>query len=527
MQNNVTELTQKLLRSLDSNYNVIDMPAVIEVISQLEKIAITKELLETTRLGKYVNQLRRNTTNKLLAKRAKDLVKKWRDTVLPDSNGQLKHTQDEPPSKKRPLKDPTDVQAPNVKRPRVNGQMCELDFSDNSNSSFKDTAKSVIIINSDSNSSVPDHRNEPPLEQQQPKKRGRKKGSKNHKNLIEEAETSFSNKLSVSRGNAKVKTTQELLADLHIKSNNALAGKPLEDLNEKAAKLSERVSIIDQKLNATSNRYNRNFQRKSNVKTEVIESGIVSNVRGSDDEIIIVDDAELDVKTEGEEEEEEENREVKVEMNPGVPKSLTVEEALALLPPIDRTVLEEKDAEPCCTCQLIESKTDFSTEDDENVKVERSYEFVEDDDCTARNYFVNKYNLSLNSELLSRQLSRLHTECIPGVNGSYGVGNCKAESKRSDDGLYVNVVPNVNTENLLKFSSMDYSQPASENFKKYSISEPKIDDDSVEVGVAKNESVSVADGDSDTHTFREWHEVLDTPSYDGEIFKILPYVIID
>lgn len=531
MQNNVTELTQKLLRSLDSNYNVIDMPAVIEIISQLEKISITKELLEATRLGRYVNQLRRNTTNKLLAKRAKDLVKKWRDTVLPDSNGQLKHTQDELPNKKRPSKDPIDAQT-NIKRPRVNGQMCELDFSDNSNSSFKDTTtKSVIIINSDSNSSMPDHRNEPPLEQQQPKKRGRKKGSKNHKNLIEEAETSFSNKLSVSRGNAKVKTTQELLADLQIKSNNATVGnKPIEDLNEKAAKLSERVSIIDQKLNATSNRYNRNFQRKSSLKTEVIESGIVSNVKSSDDEIIIVDDGEVDVKTEEEDVKVEIDEEKKREEDvASVPKSLTVEEALALLPPIDRSVLDEKDPEPQCSCQLIENKTDFSIEDDEEINLQRSFEFVEDDSCAARNYFVKKYNLSLNSELLSRQVNRLHTECIPNVNGSYGVGNCKEESKRSDDGLYVNVVPNVNTENLLKFSStMDYSQPASENFKKYSISETKTEDTEFSIeGVAKNESVSEANGDSDTHTFREWHEVLDTPSYNGEILKILPYVIVD
>lgn len=528
MQNNVTELTQKLLRSLDSNYNVIDMPAVIEIISQLEKITITKELLETTRLGKYVNQLRRNTTNKLLAKRAKDLVKKWRDSVLLDSNGQLKHTQDEVTvqNKKRPLKDPTDGQQPNIKRPRVNGQMSEFDFSDNSNSSFKDTTKSVIIINSDSNSSMPDHKHEPPLEQQQPKKRGRKKGSKNHKNLIEEAETSFSNKLNVSRGNAKVKTTQELLADLHIKSNNATAGKPVEDLNEKAAKLSERVSIIDQKLNATSNRYNRNFQRKSSFKTEVIESGIVSNIKSSDEEIIIVDDGEVEVDVEKGDEVEVEK--VVEEESSCVPKSLTVEEALALLPPIDRSVLEENDQEPQCSCQLIENKTDFSVADDEEVNLQRTFEFVEDDSCMARNHLVKKYNLSLNGELLSRQVHRLHAECIPNVNGSCGVGNCKEESKRTDDGLYVNVVPNVNTENLLKFSSMDYSQPASENFKKYSISEGKRDEPEVSIeGVAKNEFVSEANSDSDTHTFREWHEVLDTPSYNGEIFKILPYVIID
>ncbi|KAF5291793.1 hypothetical protein FQA39_LY14281 [Lamprigera yunnana] len=479
-------------------FQVVDMPAVVEIISILEKITITKELLETTRLGKYVNQLRRNTSNKLLAKRAKDLVKKWRDTVLPDSNGQIKHTDE----KKRPAKD--SIEAGNAKRPRINGQL-ELDFSDNSNSSFKET-KSIVVINSDSNSSLPDPKHEPPLEQQQPKKRGRKKGSKNHKNLIEEAETSFSNKLSVSRGNAKVKTTQELLADLHIKN---CMGKPVEDLNEKAAKLSERVSIIDQKLNAT-NRF-RNFQKKG-VKSEVIESGIVTNItRSSDDEIIVVDDEPIKVEMQ-----EPVKVEIEEKEEVTVAKSLSIEEALALLPPVDISVLEEKDLEPYCTCQLIENNTDFSVEDDEEVNLQHTFEFIEDKECLARNYLSQKYNLGLDSEILNKQVKRLHIEWIPNVNGNFGVGKCKEDTKKTDDGLYVNVVPNVNTENLLKFSNIDYTQPASENFKKYSISE--VTDDAE--GVAKN-------SDSDSTTFREWHEMLETPSYNGEIFKILPYVIID
>lgn len=64
----------------------------------------------------------------------------------------------------------------------MNGGIMELDFSDNSNSSFKDVIpvktevkqRDVIIINSDSNSSIPD-KHDPQLDQQMPKKRGRKK----------------------------------------------------------------------------------------------------------------------------------------------------------------------------------------------------------------------------------------------------------------------------------------------------------------------------------------------------------------
>lgn len=114
--------------------------------------------------------------------------------------------------------------------------------------------RDVIVVNSDSNSSLPSG-GDPQLEQQLPKKRGRKKGSKNHKSLLDEAETSFTNKMAVSRGNAKVKTTQELIASLQNKNSTLPPLKPIEDLNERAAKLTERVSIIDQKLNTNANRY--------------------------------------------------------------------------------------------------------------------------------------------------------------------------------------------------------------------------------------------------------------------------------
>ncbi|XP_052745255.1 serine/arginine repetitive matrix protein 1 isoform X2 [Bicyclus anynana] len=83
MSNNAHELSNRLLNALDSNYNVLDMQMVNEIISILEKFNITKELLETTRLGKHVNELRRKTTDPTLARRAKVLVKRWRDLVIP------------------------------------------------------------------------------------------------------------------------------------------------------------------------------------------------------------------------------------------------------------------------------------------------------------------------------------------------------------------------------------------------------------------------------------------------------------
>lgn len=78
MQCSPYEIKDKLLKALDEDNNVVDMAAVIEVISLLERTPITKDTLERTRLGKYINELRKRTSNEPLARRAKELVKSWR-----------------------------------------------------------------------------------------------------------------------------------------------------------------------------------------------------------------------------------------------------------------------------------------------------------------------------------------------------------------------------------------------------------------------------------------------------------------
>ncbi|XP_014236802.1 mediator of RNA polymerase II transcription subunit 26 [Trichogramma pretiosum] len=93
MQKYCTELTEKLLRSLDSDYHVVDLRGVIEVFTVLEKTTLTKEVLEATRLGKHVNELRRNSKDEALARRAKNLVRKWRDQMLPGVNQQQQQQQ--------------------------------------------------------------------------------------------------------------------------------------------------------------------------------------------------------------------------------------------------------------------------------------------------------------------------------------------------------------------------------------------------------------------------------------------------
>lgn len=509
--------------------------------------------IQTTRLGKYINELRRKTNNEVLSKRAKELVKKWRNAVLPESNGQIKqsppshqilsqntHSQNEDVNlnqlkvKKRPAKDPLDTV--NAKRIKVNGGMSELEFSDNSNSSFKDVIASiktepkrdVIVINSDSNSSLSE-KHDPQIDMQIPKKRGRKKGSKNHSNLLDEAESSFSSKLAVSRGNSKVKTTQELIASLQSKNSNSvmnsLSVKPKEDLKEKAAKLTERVSIIDQQLNTNSSRNKHSSRNKYKLEKNerVIESGSVINDKSLLGQNIMreeinVDEQVVEVKEDKIKEElkEEMNQESQETENINIITSLSVEEAMAQLPPIDKSVLVEEIER--CTCFLKENKTDFSVDDDPEVEQFERFEFVEDQDCQTKLSLREKYHLD---SVTDEEVHRLHTTYIPNVNGNYSVGNPKEDTLLQENGLYMNVVPNVNIENITK----DIKNFDSENFSKYRFSEGESDS----AGGMESECRT---GDeavdcSDNNCFREWHEVIETPSYNGEILKILPYVIID
>ncbi|GFN96638.1 mediator of RNA polymerase ii transcription subunit 26-like [Plakobranchus ocellatus] len=95
------QIKDKLINALDDEKNVIDEKAVEEVITLLEASAITKEILEQTRLGRDINLVRKSSKNPVIAKRAKNLVKAWQK-LIEDSgsprvvNGQHPHSRVSP-----------------------------------------------------------------------------------------------------------------------------------------------------------------------------------------------------------------------------------------------------------------------------------------------------------------------------------------------------------------------------------------------------------------------------------------------
>ncbi|UJR32029.1 hypothetical protein I4U23_019497 [Adineta vaga] len=100
-------LKNSLLSAIDAEYNVTNAETVLDVITQLEKIPITRDQLQTTRLGREINTIRQKIDARKksaqqagdnpqaiieIAQRAKKLLRSWQgllNTAQTDSNHSL------------------------------------------------------------------------------------------------------------------------------------------------------------------------------------------------------------------------------------------------------------------------------------------------------------------------------------------------------------------------------------------------------------------------------------------------------
>ncbi|XP_033214466.1 mediator of RNA polymerase II transcription subunit 26 isoform X2 [Belonocnema kinseyi] len=537
-----------------SCHQVTDMRTVVDVITTLERVAITKEVLEVTRLGKYVNDIRRKLSNAELARRMKDLVRRWRTwinhkneaipaepppqtvvngvkspspaqrspalrglqpqspmlkaaapfkvlspalsvnsessrspnvfpgrqpTVTVASNHRLNftgslqesrpvnqqnHTTEAVPRthssnkrlrKNEPVNQPGPSHAaaaataasssePAAKRPRLNGEGgCS---SSRENSQVPSPSPSLSEPNSQhaAESAAPSPDCNPTL-----KKRGRKKGSSSSSSksikLQQQQQQSLDEdvkeKLASIGRNPKVKTTQELLADLQARgSNSSQTQNPLPSHSIDPPNVEDVLRSEDgpksKYLRSTRNNLSENATlqgRLSQSEENLSRNSLSSSAKQGRKKENSVCNLAL---------EEEHSRPW---------RDLSPEEILAKLPPLDPKLIEWSDCE------------EDRNEEEMEKEVERPPR-----------------------EVTEQDLERLNTECVEGLNGNFQP----------------------------KLSSLTAEESE------------KADMQEVAVNVKKLDLYRRADERKDEE-FREWHEMLARPSYDSQILHILPYVIID
>lgn len=301
-----------------------------------------------------------------------------------------------------------------------------------------------------------------------PKKRGRKKGSKSVKQQSLPEDRVKEKLASISR-NPKLKTTQELLADLQARGSNC---SPIASANAIPSQSVAEPPSMEDVLRGSSNeqvstylrcsrqKISQNLHRnlapsettssanQQRLKTTKAHHGAWSKSEENCHELspescqdrLREDDRAADTTAAG-------------SSTCRLSGNQTVEEILAKLPPLDHNAIDWDD-----------------------------YEEQNGAECSS----------SSQRDVTAEDLERLHSQFVEGLNGNYQ--------------------PRLSSADTACSNECDGRSNARD-------SENRVSNvDSVK---------SVHNNQTDSTEFREWHQMLARPSYQGETLHIMPYVIID
>lgn len=336
-----------------------------------------------------------------------------------------------------------------VKKQRFNGE----NISGNLNSQVPSPTLKERISDCFAESSL-----ETTNEESGPKKRGRKKGSKSAKRQSF-LEDSVKEKLASISRNPKLKTTQELLADLQARGSNC---SPVGSANALPSQSVAEPPSMEDVLRGSNNEQVSKYLRSSQKNSQSLHRslGSLETSAGKMQKAARLRSAENCREPSPESCQDrlrEDDRlsgttETSTCRSP-LQRDLTVEEILAKLPPLDP------------------SSIDWGENEERN------------DECFPPP-----------REVTAEDLERLHMQCIEGLNGNFQ--------------------PRLST--TIACSDGDERSNAMDG------------GNGVSSGLSNVDSVkSVHNNQTDNMEFREWHQMLARPSYQGEILNIMPYVIID
>uniref|UniRef100_A0A1L8DFY9 Mediator of RNA polymerase II transcription subunit 26 n=1 Tax=Nyssomyia neivai TaxID=330878 RepID=A0A1L8DFY9_9DIPT len=556
MNQSVSELSRRLENALDTEYNVIDMETVLEIISVLENTRVTIEQLENSQLTKCISQLRRRTMDEVLARRSKKLIKQWR-TLLPQipnakvirakrQNGDATEEEDEGRRRKRRRKQisPEDDDVVLIVEPPPSGSASnsshidrgttvsgpraeELNFRGKFSRVPSTPASPTPDVSSSSAfkaNSPHDSRSVSPANQEtiQAKRRGRKKGSRGVDSLIADSyDTSpyLEFKHKVASGPKKVKTTKELIADLQNRKLTASSATsspilPIRPTSPSAINQSDGsqsrdlfVDVPEVVQDATAE--DIPVPEITHPRVMTIEEEI-SELRRQLACLIESQQAAAAATKEEEQEDEDpactcvfsethETDELETKRPSGfgeVKTAVTDREASPKRPHV-RSIFDLDEADD----GRVEIYPQSDEKGPENAELDAApswptWRCIEDPNCPAR---VER------GEVTAEDVRALHSLPLEHVNGNWSLGAPPTEPETDEMGLYRRVVPQYNELVMGRIPKGPESDSTGARWHRSSDNE-----DTVHTG----------------QNFREWFETVQTQSYNDELLTILPYVLI-